>query len=74
MAKKTLNAGRYGGLVVDVPAKKVLVAIQSDENEFWLYDSKLHAATSTVDYVGMCDSQDPRLAETSTLSLDFRGA
>jgi hypothetical protein len=74
MAKKTLNAGNYGGTIVDVVAGKTLVAIQSDEATYWLYDLSVHTQTPTADYTGTCGTDDPRIKEATTLVLDFRGA
>lgn len=74
MAKKTLNAGQFGGTTVDVPATKTLIAAQSGDTTYWLYDLTVHTDTPTADYIGVCDDQDSRIKATTTLVLDFRGA
>lgn len=74
MAKKTLNAGQFGGTTVDVPATKTLIAAQSADTTYWLYDLTVHPETATADYIGMCDDQDNRVKAATTLVLDFRGA
>lgn len=74
MAKKTLNAGQFGGTTVDVPANKTLIAAQATDDLFWLYDLGLHPETPTADYTGTCDNADPRVKDAATLVLDFRGA
>lgn len=74
MAKKTLNAGQFGGTTVDVPTGKTLIAARATDSLFWLYDLSIHPETSTADYIGTCTDADPRIKATSTLAIDFRGA
>jgi hypothetical protein len=74
MAKKTLNAGQFGGTTIDVPADKTLIAAQASDTTFWLYDLSIHPETPTADYIGTCTDADPCIKATYTLVIDFRGA